>query len=75
MACIECVICFEPIDGNDRVTFARCLHGNRVHSQCIMRWTDTCPLCRTVIYDNNHTIRNLIHDINNRNHRRNISLV
>lgn len=66
MACVQCVICFEPIGGNDHVTFARCFHGNCVHVQCILRWTNTCPLCRALIYDNNHTINHLINFINHR---------
>ena len=69
---MECVICFEQIEGNHQVTFARCVHGNCVHAQCIVRWTDTCPLCRSIIYDNNNTIHTIINYVNDINHLRNL---
>ena len=51
----ECVICYEIMNTSPNITFANCKHGNCAHAKCIIRWNDTCPLCRSVIYDNNHT--------------------
>ncbi len=55
----ECIICYDTLNSISTITFANCIHGNCVHPKCILRWKDTCPLCRTVIYDNNHTIDNI----------------
>jgi len=51
----DCIICFEPI-GSTNITYANCIHGNHIHAKCILDWgKNTCPCCRSVIYDNNHT--------------------
>ena len=49
---IECVICYEIINNNHTITFANCVHGNHIHAECILKWNNTCPICRVVINDN-----------------------
>ena len=51
----ECIICFEILNPNFNITFANCIHGDCVHAKCIIQCGNTCPLCRSVIYNNNHT--------------------
>ena len=54
----ECVVCYEKINYNPNITYANCIHGNYIHANCILQWTQRsheCPMCRSVIFDNKHT--------------------
>ena len=59
-----CIICSELLISNTNVTFANCIHGNCFHAKCIIRWNDKCPVCRAIIYDQNHTIHSVQRKIN-----------
>jgi len=64
----ECVICYEAINHNQNVTFPNCIHGNCAHAACMLSWNNTCPMCRGPVYDDTHTIDNMIHEANITNH-------
>ena len=59
----ECIICYESINSINKITFANCIHGSCVHAVCILGWNHTCPMCRSNIYDNDHTIYDIQNNI------------
>ena len=59
----ECIICYETMKTINKITFANCRHGNRVHAECILRWNSTCPICRAEIYNRRHTVLNIQNNI------------
>jgi hypothetical protein len=48
---IECVICYEPVNDNNTITFENCNHGNRIHTECMSKWNNYCPICRALIHN------------------------
>ena len=55
----ECIVCYEIIN-DDKIIFENCPHGEYVHEKCIMKWKNTCPLCRRVINNIIYINKNMI---------------
>ena len=47
---IDCVVCLDPVYGNEKLRRLACHHGFHVH--CIETWLkdrSTCPICRSPV--------------------------